>query len=133
MHNIGGIKLIVSYDINSIKVIGKNIEDSFKKHGVIVKVNYVNNYKVIAIQDNHVNLWLRLYPCGNKLNADISTIEFTDSLRDKDIFTTMCKRLKNCKYIENLRVTGVCTPEMQSWCRKYHLKEVNPYDYLIKF
>lgn len=127
--------MINNYNIQAVKVIGRNIEESLRKCGINSKVQYVNNNKVIEIQDNNIVLWLRLYAYNNsdKLNADISTIEIAPELRRNGIFETMCRRLKNCKYIDKLRITGVCTPEMNNWCRKHNLKEINPMDYLVVF
>lgn len=117
-----------------VKVIGRNIRDSFKQHGIDVKIQYTNNYKVIAIDDKRgIQLWLRLYPSGDQINADISTIELPVEIRRKDIFNTMCKRLKNSKYINHLRITGVCTPEMMNFCKKHNFKEISPSDFLVDF
>lgn len=119
---------------DKIRVIGKNIEDSLKKYGINIRVQYLNNNKVIALQDNdRIYLWLRLYTNGDKFNADISTIELAEDLRRRGIFNTLCYRLYKCKYIDRLRITGVCSPEMQGWCFKHKLKEENPMDYLVKF
>ena len=127
--------MINNYNLKEVRVIGKNIEDSLRKYGINSKVEYVNNNKVIAIQDDKIMLWLRLYAygCNDKLNADISTIEISPELRRRGTFETMCRRLKNCKYIDKLRITGVCTPEMNNWCKKHGLKEINPMDYLVEF
>ncbi len=127
--------MITNYNLRAVRVIGKNVEDSLRKCGINSKVEYVNNNKVIAIQDNKIILWLRLYTygCNDKLNADISTIELSPELRRRGTFETICRRLKNCKYIDKLRITGVCTPEMNNWCKKHGLKEVNPMDYLVEF
>lgn len=121
-------------DANKVKVIGRNIESSIKKYGLNIKAQYINNYRVVALLDNdRIYLWLRLYENGDKFNADISTIELADDLRRKGIFETLCYRLYKCKYIDKIRITGVCSTEMKRWCRKHKLKEVSPMDYLVKF
>lgn len=102
--------------------------------GLGIKIEYENNYRVIAIHNDSIELWLRLYPGeDDKYNADISTIEFDESIRRKGLFEFMCRRLKKCTYIDKLKITSVCTDEMRNWCNKHKLEEVSPSDYLVEF
>lgn len=119
------------YNKKAVRVIGKNIKDSLKLYGINIDINYVNNYRTIEVRDENMQLWLRLYVNGDKFNADISTIELAYDIRRMGIFDTLCKRLKNCKYIDVLKITGVCTPEMRNWCNKHKLKEVSMCDFVV--
>ena len=102
--------------------------------GLDIKIEYENNYRVIAIHNDSIELWLRLYPGeDDKYDADISTIQFDESLRRKGLFEFMCRRLKKCTYIDKFKITSVCTDEMRNWCKKHKLEEVSPSDYLVEF
>lgn len=127
--------MITVYDIDKVKAIGEDVKTALiAETGLDIKIKYANDYRVIAIQNDSIELWLRLYPGENdKYNADISTIWFDESLRRKGLFEFMCRGLKKCQYINKLKITSVCTYEMRNWCEKHKLEEVSPSDYLVEF
>jgi hypothetical protein len=122
---------MLTYNKNSIEIIRKNVNNSLKKCEIPAKTILDNNGRVIVAYNEHdgsseemLYLWLRLLPSNDdKYIIEVSSIILPSSKRNCGVFQIIYNRLKRCKYIAEVRITGVCTTEMYNWCKKNKLVE----------
>lgn len=130
---------MLQYD-NHVKTIKRNIQSSLFELNIKCSVTLENAGKCIAVKNNadfgedeNLYIWIRLLPSRDNLYiVDISNIQLPLSKRRKGNFEFMFARLLKCKYVGEIRITSVCTPEMLNWCTKHRLNMINYNDYYLK-
>lgn len=127
--------MIKHFDEYKIKVICNNLQKSFKDYDINCKIQVMNNGNVIQITGRrNLFFWIRLYydNKNDKYIVDLNNVMLPEKLRGKHIFTHIFDRLKNCKYVEEIRITSVCTEDMKNWCMSHKLLYNGYSDYSLK-
>lgn len=131
MHNM--------YKLEEVRVIANNIKRSLQRNNLECTVTIENGCKCIAINnDNHsldenLYIWIRLIPVEDKYIVDISNIYLPIKSRHKGVFTNIFYTLKRCKYVDSIKITSVCSIEMNNWCNKNKLKSVGSSTYGLDY
>jgi len=121
------------YTKENIEDIAEAIRKVMDKHNIKNITEPVNYYRTIKVSnsatkpENNLYIWIRLLynKTISKYIAEISNIEIPVKSRQKGVFTDLYKSLLNCKLIDEVRITSVCTREMKNWCDKHRLKSYN--------
>lgn len=118
----------MDYNEHSIKTIASNIKRTLSRLNIKSNIEIRNYGKVILVENDkygteeHLYFWIRLLPSRDLTNStykiELSTVVIPKSLRRKGVFTSIINSLNNCKYIDSVWITSVCTPEMFGWCNK---------------
>ena len=67
----------------------------------------------------HVDHRVRLYPAeDNKVSVDFSTVQISDKLQNRGIFTSIFSNLKSVEEVGVLKISSVCSRCMTKWCVK---------------
>lgn len=71
-------------------LIRSNIESSLRNFNISSEVLLKNNNMCISVSDEDIELWIRLLPTkDNKVSVDFSTVQLSDKLQNRGIFTSI--------------------------------------------
>lgn len=111
-------------------LIRSNIESSLRNFNISSEVLLKNNNMCISVSDEDIELWVRLLPTkDNKVSVDFSTVQLSDKLQNRGIFTSIFSNLKSLEEVGVLKISSVCTRCMTKWCVKNGLKSEDGFDY----
>lgn len=114
-----------------VDLIRSNIESSLRNFNISSEVLLKNNSMCISVSDEDIDLWIRLLPTkDNKVSVDFSTVQLSDKLQNRGIFTSIFSNLKSLEEVGVLKISSVCTRCMIKWCVKNGLKTVDGFDYV---
>lgn len=112
-------------------LVRSNIESSLRNYNISSEVLLKNNNMCISVQDEDIDLWVRLLPVeDNKVSVDFSAVQLSDKLQNKGIFTSIFSNLKSSEVVGVLKISSVCTRCMTKWCVKNGLKTIDGFDYV---
>lgn len=112
-----------------VDLIRSNIESSLRNFNISSEVLLKNNM-CISVSDEDIELWVRLLPTkDNKVSVDFSTVQLSDKLQNRGIFTSIFSNLKSLEVVGVLKISSVCTRCMTKWCVKNGLKTEDGFDY----
>lgn len=123
------------YDMDKIDVIKKNIEFSLHKYNINFLIEIQNYGKCIAVSGFDMYIWIRLLPSreDGKYIVEFSSVQMPTNSRRQGMFTSIFNRLKNCKYVDTIRITGVCSSAMFNWCQKNKLTQNSFGDFYTRY
>ena len=117
-------------DLEVAELVRSNIESSLRNFSISSEVLLKNNNMCISVSDEDIELWVRLLPTrDNKVSVDFSTVQLSDRLQNKGIFTSIFSNVKSLEEVGVLKISSVYTRCMTKWCIKNGLKSEDGFDY----
>lgn len=120
---------------HKVKTIANNVKKSFNSFNILYELEIVNNYRCIQVTGpENLFFWIRLMYNSNtgKYIVDFNNITLPERYRVKHVFSTIFFRVAKCKYVEEVRITSVCTERMKKWCEYHNLEYLGDCNYRLK-
>ena len=93
------------------------IEEYFDLRRYTISKAYSNSIEISGKRLN-TRIYIRYELNHEGIVVNISSIELDKSTRRKGLLTGLIKVISNVECVNAIKIGGVCTPEMKSWCEK---------------